>query len=48
MKPPRCGAKGLEIGYICFAGHGDMTVSVIFARFNILAESKEPARNRHP
>ncbi len=46
-KLPRCGTKGLEIGDICFAGHGDMTVSVIFARFNILAEiqsvGSEPA-----
>jgi len=38
QKLPRCGEKGLEIGDICFAGHGDVNVSVIFARFNILAE----------
>jgi hypothetical protein len=46
-KLPRCGTKGMEIGDICFAGHGDMTVSVIFARFNILTEiqsvGSEPA-----
>src|SRR5947207_1678844 len=37
-KLPRCETKGLEIGDICFAGHGEVNLSVIFARFNILAE----------
>ncbi|HXT62410.1 MAG TPA: hypothetical protein VN696_05175 [Pyrinomonadaceae bacterium] len=37
-KLPRCGEKGLEIGDICFAGASETNVSVIFARFNILAE----------
>lgn len=37
-KLPRCGEKGLEIGDICFAGHGDSNLAVIFARFNILTE----------
>ena len=37
-KLPRCESKGLELGDICFAGHSEINVSVIFARFNILAE----------
>jgi hypothetical protein len=37
-KLPRCETKGLEIGDVCFAGHGEINLSVIFARFNILAE----------
>ncbi len=37
-KLPRCETKGLPIGDICFAGHGDLNVAVIFARFNILTE----------
>lgn len=44
---PRCETKGLEVGDICFGSHGDVNLSVIFARFNILAEIKnagtEPA-----
>lgn len=36
----KCETKGLEIGDICFCGHGEVNVSVIFARFNILAEIK--------
>ena len=44
---PRCETRGLEIGDICFGSHGDVNLSVIFARFNILAEIKnagtEPA-----
>lgn len=44
---PRCETKGLEIGDICFGSHGDTNLSVIFGRFNILAEIKnagtEPA-----
>lgn len=37
---PRCETKGLEVGDICFGSHGDVNLSVIFARFNILAETK--------
>jgi len=37
-KLPRCETKGLEIGDICFGSHGDVNLSVIFARFNILVE----------
>ena len=36
----RCESKGLEIGDICFGGYGEVNLSVIFARFNILAEIK--------
>ena len=35
---PRCETKGLEVGDICFGSHGDVNLSVIFARFNILVE----------
>ena len=37
---PRCETAGLEVGDICFRSHGDVSLSVIFARFNILAEIK--------
>lgn len=37
---PRCETKGLEIGDICFGSHGEVNLSVIFARFNILVEIK--------
>jgi hypothetical protein len=37
-KLPRCETTGLEIGDICFGSHGEVNLSVIFARFNILAE----------
>jgi hypothetical protein len=37
---PRCETKGLELGDICFGSHGHVNLSVIFARFNILAEIK--------
>lgn len=37
---PRCEAKGLEVGDICFGSHGPVNLSVIFARFNILVEVK--------
>jgi hypothetical protein len=37
---PRCETKGLEVGDICFGSHGDVNLSVIFARFNIVAEIK--------
>ena len=37
---PRCETKGLEIGDICFGSHGEVNISVIFARFNILVEIK--------
>jgi hypothetical protein len=35
---PRCETRGLEIGDICFGSHGEVNLSVIFARFNILVE----------
>ena|SRR2546425_1442264 len=35
---PRCETKGLEVGDICFGSHGEVNLSVIFARFNILVE----------
>jgi len=37
---PRCETKGLEVGDICFGGHGPVSINVIFARFNILIELK--------
>jgi hypothetical protein len=37
---PHCETKGLEVGDICFGSHGDVNLSVIFARFNIVAEIK--------
>jgi hypothetical protein len=37
---PRCETLGLELGDICFGSHGDVNLSVIFARFNILVEIK--------
>lgn len=37
---PRCETKGLKVGDICFGSHGDVNLSVIFARFNIVAEIK--------
>jgi hypothetical protein len=37
-KLPRCETKGLEVGDICFGSHGEVNLSVIFARFNILTE----------
>jgi len=37
-KLPRCETRGLEIGDICFGSHGEVNLSVIFARFNILVE----------
>ena len=37
---PRCEARGLEIGDICFGSHGEVNLNVIFARFNILVEVK--------
>ena len=39
-KLPRCETKALTIGDICFGSHGDVNLSVIFARFNILIEVK--------
>src|SRR5262245_39185978 len=37
---PRCETRGLELGDICFGSHGDVNLSIIFARFNILVEIK--------
>ena len=39
-KLPRCETTGLAIGDICFGSHGEVNLSVIFARFNILVEIK--------
>ena len=39
-KLPTCETRGLPIGDICFAGHGEVNLLVIFARFNILVEVK--------
>lgn len=39
-KLPRCESTGLTVGDICFGSHGEVNVSVIFARFNILVEIK--------
>ena len=39
-KLPRCETTGLTIGDICFGSHGEVNLSVIFARFNILVEIK--------
>lgn len=36
----KCENRNLEIGDICFCGYGEVNLSVIFARFNILAEIK--------
>lgn len=35
---PRCETKGLEAGDICFGSHGEVNLSVIFARFNVLVQ----------
>ena len=37
---PRCETTNLTVGDICFGSHGDVNLSVIFARFNILCEIK--------
>jgi len=37
---PRCESRELQIGDICFGSHGELNLSLIFARFNILAEIK--------
>ena len=37
---PKCETTGLTVGDICFGSHGDVNLSVIFARFNILSEIK--------
>ena len=39
-KLPRCETKNLTIGDVCFGSHGDLNLSVIFVRFNILNEIK--------
>ena len=41
---PRCETKGLEVGDICFGSHGEVNLSVIFARFNVLVEIKNAGR----
>ena len=37
---PRCETTNLTVGDICFGSHGDLNLSIIFARFNILTEIK--------
>ena len=37
-KLPKCETKNLTVGDVCFGSHGDVNLSVIFARFNILSE----------
>lgn len=37
---PRCETTNVELGDICFGSHGDVNLSIIFARFNILCEIK--------
>lgn len=37
---PRCETTNLTVGDICFGSHGDVNLTVIFARFNILCEIK--------
>lgn len=37
-KLPRCETRGLAIGDVCFGSQSEQNSSVIFARFNILAE----------
>lgn len=41
---PRCETKGLEVGDICFGSHGEINLSLIFARLNILVEIKNAGR----
>ena len=41
---PRCETKGVEVGDICFGSHGELNLSMIFARFNILVEIKNAGR----
>jgi hypothetical protein len=45
---PRCEARGLELGDICFGSHGEVNLSAIFARFNILAEIKNAGTEATP
>lgn len=42
----RCETNGLEVGDICFGRRGDVNLSVIFARFNIIAEIKAASPTR--
>jgi len=39
-KLPKCETKNLTVGDVCFGSPGDINLSVIFARFNILSEIK--------
>jgi len=38
----------LAVGDICFGSHGEVNLSVIFARFNILVEIKSAALGPTP
>lgn len=39
-KLPKCETTNLTVGDICFGSHGELNLSIIFARFNILSEIK--------
>ena len=39
-KLPKCETKNLTVGDVCFGSPGDINLSLIFARFNILSEIK--------
>ena len=39
-KLPKCETTNLVVGDICFGSAGDVNLSIIFARFNILSEIK--------
>lgn len=45
---PRCETRGLPVGDICFGSHGEVNLSVIFARFNILVEIKSATPESPP
>ena len=47
-KLPRCETKALEVGDICFCGHGEVNSPVIFARANILVEIKSASSPPEP
>jgi hypothetical protein len=45
---PRCETRGLTVGDICFGSHGEVNLSLIFARFNILVEIKSTTPGTTP
>jgi hypothetical protein len=42
---PRCESRGIELGDVCFACHGDAPVALIFARYNVLIEIQSVGRH---